>query len=156
MARNGIFPAVTLILHDKLICFKTYVFQRGVLAIFGCFRVWYVFDFYHSFCASKQTPCTGCIRLGRLKISHLSYYIATGSSSMGASLVAFCLYTCHICSLLLSRDFSRLPCILCNYKNGFRFESSINGIAIANMDIRNCGGECVRLRYFITYAQVCL
>lgn len=38
--------------------------------------------------------------------------------------------------------------------NGHSFKSSLNGIVISNMDIKNCGGECVRLRYFITYAQV--
>lgn len=38
--------------------------------------------------------------------------------------------------------------------NGHSFKSSINGMVIANMDIKNCGGECVRMRYFITYAQV--
>ncbi|CAN0045311.1 unnamed protein product, partial [Ectocarpus fasciculatus] len=38
--------------------------------------------------------------------------------------------------------------------NDHKFRSSINGMVLSNMDINNCGGECVRMRYFITYAQV--
>ncbi|CAM9171617.1 unnamed protein product [Scytosiphon promiscuus] len=38
--------------------------------------------------------------------------------------------------------------------NGHKFRSSINGLVLSNMDIMNCGGECVRMRYFITYSQV--
>ncbi|CAM9890788.1 unnamed protein product [Ascophyllum nodosum] len=38
--------------------------------------------------------------------------------------------------------------------NGHSFRSAINGLVISNMNVRNCGDECIRMRYFITYSQV--
>lgn len=37
---------------------------------------------------------------------------------------------------------------------GTEFRSSIDGLIISNMKLENAGGECVRLRYFITNAQL--
>ena len=38
--------------------------------------------------------------------------------------------------------------------NGEEYESSLDGMLIENMFITNCGGECMRLRSFITNAEV--
>ncbi|CAM9705881.1 unnamed protein product, partial [Choristocarpus tenellus] len=37
---------------------------------------------------------------------------------------------------------------------GHEFPSSINGLVISDMSIKNCQGECIRLRYFVTHAEV--
>ena len=39
-------------------------------------------------------------------------------------------------------------------ENGAEYESSLDGMVISNMHILNAGGECVRLRSFITNAEV--
>ncbi|CAM9797687.1 unnamed protein product, partial [Choristocarpus tenellus] len=37
---------------------------------------------------------------------------------------------------------------------GHEFLSSINGLVLSNLSIKNCQGECVRLRYFVTHADI--
>ncbi|CAM9351675.1 unnamed protein product, partial [Discosporangium mesarthrocarpum] len=37
---------------------------------------------------------------------------------------------------------------------GHTFPSSINGLVISDMSIKNCQGECIRMRYFITHADI--
>ncbi|CAM9576150.1 unnamed protein product, partial [Discosporangium mesarthrocarpum] len=37
---------------------------------------------------------------------------------------------------------------------GHTFPSSINGLVLSNMSIKNCQGECIRMRYFITHADI--
>ncbi|CAN0216348.1 unnamed protein product, partial [Discosporangium mesarthrocarpum] len=37
---------------------------------------------------------------------------------------------------------------------GQKFYSSINGVVVKHMTIRNGGGECVRLRYFVTFTHI--
>lgn len=39
-------------------------------------------------------------------------------------------------------------------EDGFEYESSLDGIVVSNMHISECGGECLRLRSFITNAEV--
>ncbi|CAM9259817.1 unnamed protein product [Choristocarpus tenellus] len=37
---------------------------------------------------------------------------------------------------------------------GHEFSSTINGLVLSNLSIKNCQGECVRLRYFVTHADI--
>ncbi|CAM9351601.1 unnamed protein product [Discosporangium mesarthrocarpum] len=37
---------------------------------------------------------------------------------------------------------------------GHTFPSSINGLVISNMSIKNCQGECIRLKYFVTHSDI--
>ena len=39
-------------------------------------------------------------------------------------------------------------------ENGAEYESSLDGMVVSNMHITECGGECLRLRSFITNAEV--
>ena len=39
-------------------------------------------------------------------------------------------------------------------KDGMEYESSLDGMVVSNMRIADCGGECLRLRSFITNAEV--
>lgn len=39
-------------------------------------------------------------------------------------------------------------------ENGAEYESSLDGMIVSNMHITECGGECLRLRSFITNAEV--
>ena len=40
-------------------------------------------------------------------------------------------------------------------ENGAEYESSLDGMVVSNMHITECGGECLRLRSFITNIQQC-
>ncbi|CAM9550784.1 unnamed protein product [Choristocarpus tenellus] len=40
-----------------------------------------------------------------------------------------------------------------NYK-GHEFLSTINGLVLSNLSIKNCQGECVRIRYFVTHSDI--
>ncbi|CAM9557506.1 unnamed protein product [Choristocarpus tenellus] len=37
---------------------------------------------------------------------------------------------------------------------GHKFSSTINGLVLSNLSIKNCQGECIRLRYFVTHADI--
>ncbi|CAM9654252.1 unnamed protein product [Discosporangium mesarthrocarpum] len=37
---------------------------------------------------------------------------------------------------------------------GHTFPSSVNGLVISDMSIKNCQGECIRLRYFVTHSDI--
>ncbi|CAM9440201.1 unnamed protein product, partial [Choristocarpus tenellus] len=37
---------------------------------------------------------------------------------------------------------------------GHDFLSTINGLILSNLSIKNCQGECVRLRYFVTHSDI--
>ncbi|CAM9319381.1 unnamed protein product [Sphacelaria rigidula] len=39
-------------------------------------------------------------------------------------------------------------------ENGAEYESSLDGMVVSNMHLKECGGECLRLRSFITNAEV--
>ncbi|AAR26905.1 FirrV-1-B30 precursor [Feldmannia irregularis virus a] len=38
--------------------------------------------------------------------------------------------------------------------SGIEYESSITGVIIEDMEVEDCGGECIRLRSFVTHAEV--
>lgn len=38
--------------------------------------------------------------------------------------------------------------------SGLEYESSLDGVVVSNMHIKECGGECLRLRSFITNAKI--
>ena len=39
-------------------------------------------------------------------------------------------------------------------ENGVEYESSLDGVVVSNMLITDCGGECLRLRSFVTNAEI--